>query len=146
MTMYDAPAATALAGAKSGNRFHCSGDGIRDVVEFEIEKHLCPALPNLPHDIRTRRSEQLVADFIKTAPLAQTIDHGQRGRGRREVERHDCRRFHVGHWRVPRNSMMSRTSCARHQASSSATIRSGVRGSRSAAVPIPTSVAPAMMY
>ena len=61
-------------------------------------------------------------------------------------DRRGCDRAHVGHSSWPRISESDRTSCLRHHDSRLRTILAGARGSRMAAVPIPTRLAPARMY
>src|SRR5689334_4570561 len=126
---------------------HCPADGVGNVVEFQIEKDVRSSGPNLPHDRRTARRKELAADFVEATLITQLLDEGERGAGVCHVERNDRDRTHdVLNSREPTMSPSERTLWRAHQASSSLTMRAGARGSRMAAVPTPTSEAPAMRY
>src|SRR3954468_2715014 len=109
------------AHAHGDRRANTPGNGVRDVVKLEVEEYLGAALPDLRHYVRTGRGEELVADLVEAAALAEPVDKREGGRGRWKVQRHDRRRVHAGHCNVPRSSPTSSTPCARHHDSSSDT-------------------------
>ena len=114
-------------------------------------KTSAPALAQRAHDRRARRGEQLVADLVEAARdrRARSTSASACSR-RRDVERDDRnrgRRQRSAISSVPDELGDATHAVARRTtSSSSSTMRSGARGSRSAAVPTPTSDAPARMY
>src|SRR6185312_7813214 len=124
---------------------------VRDVVVLEVAEHVAvscaSAMAHLAHHLRPGRSEELAPHLHEIARLAEPLHERCRLARAGHIQRDDgsCS-AHDGHSSVPTSSPTDRTPCVSHHRARSRTTRSGSRGSRSAAVPIPTSDAPAMMY
>src|SRR5687768_8038301 len=129
---------------------HRAGDGVRDVVELEIEEHVSADFSaKLPYDVGSGGGEELASHLVEPASIAERASECHRLGRRRHVDGDDGNRGGGAHARPssdPTTSPTCPTPCRSHQRARSRTIRSGARGSRSIAVPMPTSVAPAIRY
>src|SRR6185437_11867725 len=108
-----------------------AGDGVRNVVELEVEEEAEAASDELAHDLRARSNDELLADLDRAA--ARVEPRGERERGLRvgKVQRDDHPRgggFRRNHRASPCGvANSSPTSGSRGSASST-----GAPGSRNA--------------
>ena len=75
--------------AQLDRRFNRAGDGIRDIVQFEIEKNFRAGSRNFAHDRGTGSGVKLQSDFEKRNLIAQLLDQSQSLLFRWDVERDD---------------------------------------------------------
>src|SRR5438105_2513109 len=73
--------------------FACACDRIRNVVKFEIEKHVKAARDYIAYGFRTVDREQLAADLDGTSTRIQLLDQRERGRCAVEIERNNYPRI-----------------------------------------------------
>src|SRR4029078_5482793 len=133
-----------------GSRTNTAGDGVRNVVQLQIEEDVGAAIANAPNHVRPDAREQLVADLVESARIAQLGDKRECFVTRGYVERDDRNDAfalrHEAHCSAPTISPLDDTPWREHHSPISRTIRSGALGSRIAAVPTPTRDAPPRMY
>jgi len=60
-------------------------DGIWDIVEFQVEKHLGPGGTHFPNDVRPRRGEKLIANLEKADSSPDCFDEFAGGLRRRNI-------------------------------------------------------------
>jgi hypothetical protein len=70
-----------------GNGPDGTGDGVRDVVEFEVEKDLKAALAQCIYERGTRRVEELHAHLEPAAASVEAVDHIESSLGGGKVKR-----------------------------------------------------------
>ena len=73
--------------AEPGRRFHGAGDGVRDIVEFQIEKNPVALIDETPYQGRTLSGEELAAHLESADAPAQPGRHFDGLDGVVDVER-----------------------------------------------------------
>ena len=79
---------------QSGGVAHAARDGVRNVVEFQIEKDIPVSRAELANDRRSRDREQLISNLVKPTLIAEIVDELQRVLRRRNIEGDDRGRGH----------------------------------------------------
>src|SRR5579875_2279999 len=140
---------------RANDRAHRASDGVRDIVELEIEEIRLLAPLQIVEKVAAVPAKRLKPYFVHQRQTAQRFDYPSRVRKRRHVERDDQGGFvqpaspsYSSALRKPTFALPTISSSAlmlrsRRYSSSSATIRVGMRGSVKFAVPIETAEAPA---
>lgn len=75
------------------------GDGVGDVVQFEIEKDLVAAVGDFANEVGAVSSEELEADFHPLEGVAEAVEHGEGFFARFEIECEDELARLLGHVR-----------------------------------------------
>ena len=70
-------------------RQHGAGNGIRNIVEFQIEKNARPQCGNFPHSRRTRRGKKLAANLEHSDKIGNLLREFQRGIKGIKIESND---------------------------------------------------------
>ena len=73
---------------------HGFGDGVRDVVKFEVEENGSTGPPNLANDVGSGAGEEFAADFESSDVRRELGDESQGAIGARNVEGDDDRIRH----------------------------------------------------
>ena len=73
--------------AERCRRRHRRGDGVRDVVKFQVEEDSCPAARQRADDVRTLGGEEPAADLQPADNAAQRVCHRDRRLPVLDVER-----------------------------------------------------------
>ena len=74
-------------------------DGVRDIVELEIEKHVEAAIDHPPNGLGARDDKELLADFERARRGIEPIRERERMNRIGEVERDDD--FGIRHYAYP---------------------------------------------
>ena len=77
------------ADAQLGGRLDGRGDGVRDVVELEVEKNLPAGGDQVAHNLRPLGREELFPDLVGSCGLADGLYDLAGLGGARNIERHD---------------------------------------------------------
>ena len=77
------------ADAQFGGRTHRRGDGVGDVVIFQVEKHLPAGGDQVADDLRPLGREQLFSDLVSGCGVVDGLDDLAGLRGARDIERHN---------------------------------------------------------
>ena len=75
--------------AQLGSRLDGGGDGVGNIVVFEVEKHLSSRGDQVTNQLRPLGGEELFPDFEGGCGLTDGVDDGESLGGARNVERHD---------------------------------------------------------
>src|SRR6476646_3021947 len=117
--------------AKRADPAHRTCYCIRNVVQLEIEKYITVAAANAFDNRRAFSREELAADLVEPAAVAEPRDHRERGCGVGEIEGHDRNHAtegqvaHAGHSSEPIKSPMLSIRCDPHHPANTFTTRSG---------------------